>query len=216
MPKNPPNPTYIFRMIHFKNIEYVLTNGMYHKGHEKADPNYVNIGDPGLIKDRNDYDIKIDHPGGKLGEYVPFYFAGHSPMLYQIKTGYRVAQIPQKDIIFVCCDIEDVIRACDKWCFTDGHAKNNMSNFYNDIKELSNIDWDAVNAQMWNNTADDFDRQRKKQAEFLVKYHVPINCIKAVIVKSEEKKRQVENIISKLKLEIPVKVDIHNKLYYHD
>lgn len=214
MPKNPPIPIYIFRMIHFKNIEYVLQNGMCHQEHPKADPEYINIGNPTLIKDRNDYNIKINPPGGKLGEYVPFYFAGHSPMLYQIKTGYGVTHIPQEDIIFVCCDISDVISTCDEWCFTDGHAKNAMSSFYNDLEDLTHIDWEAVNSTIWKNTENDYDKQRKKQAEFLVKHYVPVSCIKYIIVKSEKRKSEVEEIITKLNLSIPVKIDINNKLYY--
>lgn len=65
---------------------------------------------------------------------------------------------------------------------------------------------------MWKNNEEDFDRMRRKQAEFLVKDHVPVNCIGGIIVYNEEKKIHVQHIIDKLKLTIPVKV---NTNYYY-
>lgn len=216
MNKIPPKPLYIYRMIHFDNLEYILTNGICSSKHPKADPNYINIGDSSLIKDREEYPIGINPPGGLLGEYIPFYFAGHSPMLLKIKTGYGVNQIPQENIIFICCNTEDIIRNTNQWCYTDGHAKNKITEFFNDIKDLHHIDWEAVNATYWKSDIYDMDRARKKQAEFLVKYFIPVSCIHSIIVKNESKKEEVQQLLRKLDLDIPVEVDTNNKLYYND
>lgn len=210
----PERPIYIYRMIHFDNIKYVLQKGMCCKDHPDADPNYINIGNMQLIEDRKTYPIRLPLSEDVLGDYVPFYFAGHSPMLLNIKTGHNVLMIPQEDIIFVCCDLDDVITICKTWVFTDGHAKDKMTSFYNDLKDLSHIDWNAVNATYWRNTEDDFDKQRKKQAEFLVKSYIPVCCIKEIFVKTIDKKIQVENIVRNIGLNIPVNVDQENKLYY--
>lgn len=65
--------------------------------HPLADPAYRNIGNRTLIRDREEYRVPIP-PGGTLGEYIPFYFGGHSPMLLNIKGGRQgVERIPQRD-----------------------------------------------------------------------------------------------------------------------
>ena len=164
----------LLRLIHSDMLEEVLTNGMYSKNSGHVISGYINIGDAELIKQRDEYVVKIDPPNGHLGDYIPFYFAGHSPMLLNIKTGYRgIKKHPQSDLVFLVCKISDVIEQCPHWCFTDGHAKSSITKFYNDIEDLSLLDWDTINLQFWNSTEDDYDRMRRKQAEFLVKKHVP-------------------------------------------
>ncbi len=216
MNENPAKPTYIFRMVHFDNLEYILIHGMQSRSNS-TNENYVEIGNQTLIKQRNDYSVGIDPPGGNLGDFVPFYFAGHTPMLLNIKTGYSsVPKRPQTDIVFICCDVEIVVSQCPEWCFTDGHAKNRITSFYNDLEDLSQIDWTAVKAQYWKDDEEDMDRHRKKQSEFLVKNHVPVNCIKSIFVRDENRKAEVEKLIEHLELTIPVAVDKSNKLYYND
>ncbi|MGH2622492.1 MAG: DarT ssDNA thymidine ADP-ribosyltransferase family protein [Sphingobacterium sp.] len=70
-----PNPVFIFRMVHWKNIEYILRHGLCCKSHPEADPEYINIGHQQLIKDREDTLIPISGYG-TLGDYIPFYFWG--------------------------------------------------------------------------------------------------------------------------------------------
>ncbi len=140
MPGRKPDIVKIYRIVHIDNIEHLLKNGMYHRGHANADPNYINIGDSDLIAQRHDYPVGINPPGGALGEYVPFYFGPLSPMLLNIKTGYRgITQRPQRDIIYIACKVSDVVRHCPNWCFTDGHAKNKITTFYNTLEKSIGI-----------------------------------------------------------------------------
>ncbi len=53
------DPVYLFRMVHWQNIQYILTYILFSKNHRLADPNYVNIGDCSLIADRDDYIVPI-------------------------------------------------------------------------------------------------------------------------------------------------------------
>ena len=80
---------HIFRLVHFDNLEEILKNGMYSRNSEHFVKTYVNIGDTTLIKQRESYIVRVTPPNGHLGDYIPFYFAGHSPMLLNIKTGDR-------------------------------------------------------------------------------------------------------------------------------
>jgi len=213
MPGKKPDIVRLFRIIHIDNVDYLLRNGMYTRHNEKADPDYINIGDNDLIANRNDYPVPIDPPNGSLGEYVPFYFGPLSPMLLKIKDGNGgIKKRPQSDIVYVICRLDTVIRQCEEWCFTDGHAKNKMTEFYNDEGNLDEIDWEIVVERYWANTEDDFDRMRRKQAEFLIKHRVPVECISHIIVFDEQKRNLVQEIIDELELNI--KVLIHKPYYY--
>ena len=53
--------------------------------------------------------------------------------------------------------------------FSDGHG---LARFpptaYEDEAQLDQVDWNLVGARYWSDQPDDNDRQRRKQAEFLV------------------------------------------------
>lgn len=205
--------TWLFRIIHVDNLEYLLEYGMFHKSHINADPNYINIGDSILIQQRNDHDVGINPPNGQLGEYVPFYFGGLSPMLLNIKTGHRgITRRPQEEIIYICCSIQSILDKCELWCFTDGHAKNAITTFYNQINDLSHVDLKLAGERYWHNTDEDFDKMRKKQAEFLVKFHVPPECISNIIVYNEDASKRVSKLVTESTNKI--KVHISKNFYY--
>ena len=152
----------LFRIVHIDNVEYILRNGMFIKDSPNADPDYINIGDTILIEQRNDYPVKLEGYG-TLGEYIPFYFGALSPMLLNIKTGYRgITKRPQSEIVYICCSLRQILDNCAEWCFTDGHAKNMLSGFYNHTDDLEKIDWDIVNERYWHDTENDNDRMRRK------------------------------------------------------
>ena len=133
-------------------------------------------------------------------------------MLLNIKTGYRgIKKRKQNEIVFIVCNLEKIVDTCQKWCYTDGHAKNALSNFYDDLKYLDKLDWELINSRYWNNTQKDNDRMRRKQAEFLVYEKVELNCIQGLIVKNEERKLEMEKIILNLDLSLKVYVDKLNK-----
>lgn len=91
----------IFRLIHFDNLEDTLRNGMYSRNSGHIVPNFVNIGDTTLIKQRETFIVPVNPPNGNLGDYIPFYFAGHSPMLLNIKTGHEVSRSEIKKISYI-------------------------------------------------------------------------------------------------------------------
>ena len=215
MPGLQPTIVKVYRIVHIDNIEYLLKYGMFSRAHINADPNYINIGDSDLIAKRHDYPVGINPPGGALGEYVPFYFGRLSPMLLNIKTGYRgIKQRSQSDMVYIVCKVEDLVKHCEEWCFTDGHAKTKITTFYNHLNDLCEVYWDKVDLRIWHNSEDDFDRMRHKQAEFLVKSHVPIRCVLGLITYNNIAANRVKDILEKLNLNIPVKVNPNGSYYY--
>lgn len=213
MPGKIPETIWLYRIVHIDNLEYLLQHGMFHPEHSKADPNYINIGDSELIIKRNDYPVGIVPPGETLGRYVPFYFGPLSPMLLNIKTGFRgITRRPQSDIVYIVCKATDIVEKCKEWCFTDGHAKTSITEFYNNMDDIGEVDWDIVGERYWHNTEEDFDKMRRKQAEFLVKTKVPVSCFAGIGVYNEEKRILVQEIVDNLDLDIPVR--IKSSYYY--
>lgn len=207
-------PNYIYRMVHWQNVEYILLHGMCCRGHTLEDPNYVNIGMRSLIADRHEHPVPIAGKGN-LGEYVPFYFAGHSPMLYLIRDGKSgVEQRPQADIVFIVCTYENIKSAGLPFVFTDKNAKIAVARFFENEADFDKLDWSSINARNWASDESNLARRDLKQAEFLVHQHVPVNCIHALVVKTSERKEYFEEIIRNLGLPIAVYIDEKCKLYY--
>lgn len=203
---------WLFRIIHYKNLSYILKHGFCTKDSPKADPNYISIGDPLLIKSRRIHDVLVNPPNGTLGEYIPFYFGSRSPMLYNIYKGYGVKQFPQEEIIYLCCKLQDIIESEYEWCFTDGHAKTKTTEFFNNINYLERINKQDVDATYWIANEKDKDIRRKKQAEFLVKSELNANFISIIVTYNENMKNIVTELVKNTNLNI--KVGYRASFYY--
>ena len=138
-------------------------------------------------------------------------------MLLNIKTGHRgIRQREQREIVYVCTHIETVVQACPEFCFTDGHAKDRLTAYYNNLADLDKVDWRAVDLTYWVSTEDEPDNMRRKQAEFLVKKHVPISCFSGIIVLDDGAAEAVSTIMTETGCQLPVYVDSKRKYYYND
>jgi len=111
---------------------------------------------------------------GTIHDYVPFYFGPRPPMLYQLHTG-RVAGYNegQPPLIYLVSTVQAVDEAGLRWVFSDGHGIAHFTSWFDSLADLTEVDWDAVYATWWRDTEDDMDRQRRKQAEFLVHEFCP-------------------------------------------
>jgi hypothetical protein len=58
-----------------------------------------------------------------------------------------------------------------------GTPKASQTQFFWQRADLDKVDWALVNERYWQNTEQDRDIQRRKQAELLVFQHVPPQCI---------------------------------------
>jgi len=135
-------------------------------------------------------------PGGVIHDYVPFYFAPRSPMLYAISCGGVAGYSDgQKPIVHLVSSAEAVQEAGLPFVFTDGHAIMDLSDFFNDLNELPRVDWTVMRSRYWNDTVQDPDRCRRRQAEFLVHRSLPWDLIEEIGVMSQETKRGVDAIL---------------------
>lgn len=209
-----PEKIWLYRITHYSNLPHILRHGIVTSKHPDASNAFVSIGKATLIESRSHTKVPVP-PYGELSDYVPFYFGPHSPMLFQIITGNGgVPKKPQGEIVYLISSLDRIIEAGCRFCFTDGHAWNSMSRFYDDAGYLYRIDWEMVKEKQWSDTEEDFDRKRRKQAELLVHFHVPVSCVDAIVVNDEERLNFAKNAVEKAMLSVPVHLSTGKKHFY--
>lgn len=195
---------YIYHITHINNLPSILRNGGL-KPKIQMTGDYVNAAREGIQSHRATKTVMIE-PYGTLHDYVPFYFASRSPMLYTLNLSGAVDESGQKNIIHIVSSVEKIEEIGLRYVFTDGHAIMDLSEFYNTRDKLHEIDWEVVNSWSWKNTPQDPDRKRRKQAEFLVFDFLPISGIISIGVINDTIKQQTESIIVENGREISVRV----------
>lgn len=209
-----PVPTPIYRITHVSNLCGILQQGgMWSDAQSKA---------KGLSSKSIAYDeLKARRAkrhvattkgnavsqGGKLDAYVPFYFANRSPMLYAIHGKTTAYQGGQAEIVYLVSSVQRVVASKRGWCFTDGHAFEGVTEFFDDEAELSKVDWDMIRDWSWRNTLEDLDRKRRKQAEFLVHDFFPWEWVERIGVINKSMKDQVAAIIASASHLPPISIE---------
>ena len=123
---------FIFRITHIENVPWLMENGIHCSNSDKRDPNFHPIGNPDLIDKRTHRVVPVP-PGGTLSDYVPFYFTHHSPMLYNIKTGYNgIRMTPMSEIVILVTSLHRVAEDQLPFVFTDRHAYLQAAQFTSD------------------------------------------------------------------------------------
>lgn len=133
-----------------------------------------------------------------MGDYVPFYFAPRSPMLYVINEGAVAGYAGgQSEVVHLVSAAEEVEAAGLDWVFTDGHADMPpLTSFYDNLGDLGKIDWEVMESRYWHDTVDHPDRRRRRQAEFLVHDSCPWELIGKIGVHNQEIAERVLKIIA--------------------
>lgn len=144
-------------------------------------------------------------PYGVISDYVPFYFAPRSPMMYRIwRGGVASYQRGQEKLVYLVSSVEAVVSCGLAWIGSDGNCATSVTNHYNKFEELLQaVDWPLMEEQYWANTVEDGDRMRRRQAEFLIHRFAPIDCIEYAVAKSDPIAQQAKSALGHV---IPVTV----------
>jgi ssDNA thymidine ADP-ribosyltransferase, DarT len=166
----------IYHFTHGRNLASILADGELRPSATAATT--VDIADA-KIKTSRESRIVTCGPGGLVGEYVPFYFAPRSPMLFRIQQGgVEGVDGDPRGLVYFATTTERLEAAGLRWVFTDGNAAAAVTRFFDDIDQLAEIvDWPLMAATYWSNTTEDGDRVRRRGAEFLVYGAVPLAVI---------------------------------------
>lgn len=175
---------------------------------------YTDIGMPNIKARRRRTPVDCG-PGGTPCDYVPFYFAPRSPMLYSIDRGNVPTYQDGQDSVVHLVAMLSAVRATGRPAvFSEGNAGAAFVKFHDDNPSLLErlIDWEIMKLQYWRSTPDDPYRADRRQAEFLVHGHLPFDVIHTVGVCAEYRANEVREIVNRL--EYPPKVIVRKDWYY--
>jgi len=169
--------------------------------------------DPRVMEGRRNRDVPVE-PGGQLTDYVPFYFASRSPMLYRVATGVNVTNgvTPQDNLVFFILNLGESPRGVldsRRVLVTNGHALSGFAEFRSatraNIEDL--VDFDVINAFMWSNTAEDPYRMHRRQAEILVHRQVPLeSSFISLAVNSQSALNRIHDMLRNHRLNLQCRI----------
>lgn len=189
---------YIFHFTDIHNLDSIIKHGLLCPNVKKEKGiEHKNIANMTIQERRSKMDVIVE-PRGKLHDYVPFYFSSVNPMLL---TLLNKKNIDQNFIIYLCLKIDKLEK--DDAVFTDASAnRNEAPNFYNDVAQLSQLDWELIDCKKWNVGTD--EAKHKKMAEALIHQRVEIEDIDGIVVYNEQIKRYVEQVFNENRIQPPV------------
>lgn len=214
-----PNPTRLFHMTAISNLEAIIQSGSLlckNRGLTNGIA-YQNIAHAGAQGARATKHVP-DPPGGTIHDYVPFYFAPRSPMLYAINAGnVQGCDIRQADILYFETSVQNVAGASLEFVFYDHNATLSFSKPYTDVMHLKHVAWELIcespsldgYCKYFHNVNANprlAARTEKRQAEFLVKNAFPLTLVSRIGVINEAKKHQVQAILARSGLTLTVDV----------
>lgn len=209
-----PIPTPLYRIFDAKNLRSILQDGCFHSPRMLQDSGkeVVRISHAGIMDRRATTTVPCG-PRGCLTDYVAFYFAPRSPMLYAIAMDNVDGHDgDQERIIHTVTTAQEVQSHGLPFVFTDGHGIMALTDFFDNLSRLPEVDWAIMNSQWWNDTNEYPDRKRRRQAEFLVYQVFPWDLVHEVGVKTERMRKAVEKVISEYGKDTTV--TIHPDWYY--
>ncbi|MBN8487934.1 MAG: DUF4433 domain-containing protein [Burkholderiales bacterium] len=221
-----PRPTRLFHITAIANLPAILGTGalLSKNSGAVAGINYQNIAHAGAQSARAVRPVP-NPPGGLVHDFVPFYFAPRSPMLFAIHGG-RVDGCPwrQADIVHFETTVENVTALGQPFVFYDRNATLAFSTPYTDLAHLDTaVAWDLITeaplldgyCKFWQNRAAEpryADRMERRQAEFLVRDQVPLHCMTRVGVINAQVQAQVHGLLAQAG--VPLTVDVMPSWYF--
>lgn len=205
-------PTSIYHITHVNNLPSIAELGLLCDQEVALGTTFHSIAHNAIKQIRAETQVPCA-PGGTLDEYVPFYFAPRSPMLYTINEG-NVPSVTdrQTQIVHLVLSADDLMDA-QECAFTNGHAIMGLSDFFTDLMDLTELDWTAINTPRWGTYYDPTDEtKRKKQSEFLARTAVAWEQVQSIGVPSDSCAERVLELLEGC-AHIPP-VEIQRSWYY--
>lgn len=199
-----PDPLKVYHITHGKNLAGIIAEGcLWSDGQRTTRALPCELVGMSKIKQRRLTELPVPcHKGTRVGEYVPFNFCPRSIMLYILNQGnhpgitYRGGQRP---ILHLQADVRQVVkwarRKGIRWAFSTRNAGAQYCQFRNSLDKLDQIDWSAVAASDFRDSA----VKDGKQAEFLVHERFPWELVEKIGVMDSAVFKRVQTIIADAK-----------------
>ncbi len=189
--------TYLEHMLHFKNLESVLSNGLL--SHNEAYRRELIKEDISMseVQDRR-HQKRFTINGKQIGihDLVSFYFNSRNPMLYRRRNVQ-----PELLILLISADILDSNTNNSQFAiFSDGNAGSSATNFFVGKGNLINVDLNLIYSNSWNHDDADIKREnvRRMCSEALVYPSVSVSAIEKIICPNQIMYDLAEGVKTKL------------------
>ncbi len=192
-----PQPTWLYHFTHPRHLATVISDGMWcDTVMQENGLLETEVGHRGVKERRRSRPVDVG-PGGVTADYVPFYYAPRSPMMYVINQGkvdeYQEGLDP---LVYLVTTPEALSVTGCEMVVSDGNCANAITEFSADLDTLDEmVDWELMEATWWNNTDEDGDRMRRRAAEFLVHQHLPWSAIQRVATRTESILERAQTIL---------------------
>lgn len=181
-----PREIALYHITHVENLASVIATGLAcDTAAQSGGVFQVEIGDRSVKARRRTMPIHAG-PGGVASDYVPFYFAPRSPMLFVIsRGGVPEYQDGEEPLVHLVTDIGMISDLGNPYVFSEGNCASAITEVFDDLDDLERVDWAIMHERYWNDTLEDGDRMRRRMAEFLVHQSVPWSAVREVVVKND-------------------------------
>lgn len=128
-------------MTHLNNVPSIFEKGIV--SYNKAKP--IRHEDIAMQTVQKRREAKIPGTGKQIHEYVPLYFATHTPMQYVLTQGTKKKKpvYEQKDLVFIEVDVVNIFQRSGT-IFSDGNAAASETLFFTNLSDFDKIDWDII------------------------------------------------------------------------
>ncbi|MBQ1061587.1 MULTISPECIES: DUF4433 domain-containing protein [Micromonospora] len=218
MSRPTPERARIMHFTHIDNLPNILATGRLLADSAVGAQLRTDVGAVGIKASRRERPVTCP-PGGFVADYVPFYFAPRSPMMYRISCEHRDGKAgcyPGGDdpLVYLVSSVDRVQGAGLRWVASDGNCAAGVTAFTGNVDDLGKlVDWPLMRATYWNNVPEDPDRIRRRMAELLVHREFPVNLITGYVVRTDARKAQLGHVLRSAGI-IDAYVDVRQHWYY--
>lgn len=187
--------TDVFHFTHIDHLAGMIARGLVSDS-DVGDALVHEVGNRGIKERRRRTAVKVD-PGGVVADYVPFYFAPRSPMLFAIHKGNVEGYDDGIDpLVYLVTSVERLVGLDLCVVTTDRNAVLPYATHVPAAGGLDHVDWDLMQARYWSATADEPDRVERRMAECLVHRHVPWKAVTEIRVLTAARAAEVRAVLA--------------------
>lgn len=194
-----PTPTWVYHFTRFEHLSTIIESGLRCDRQAQSDGLLaIEVGNAGIKARRAARPVPVA-PGGFVADYVPFYFAPRSPMLYAIHMGNVPGYTDGTDrIVYLATTIERLLEVGLDPVLTDRNAVLDYAEYarFRDGEPPEGfIDWPLMREQFWFDTEDYPDRRERRMAECLIHGSVPWEAFLFVGARSQTVVSEVQQVV---------------------
>lgn len=209
----PPDSLLLFHFTRVEHLTTIVLHGLLADS-SAARLLQIEIGNREIKRQRLQRVVPLA-PGGVVADYVPFYWAPRSPMMYAIHRGNVPTYSGRCDrLVYLVTSLERVCRDGHSVVGTDRNAVLAVTRFESEPQRIAaQVDWPLMRASYWASTPDDPERRERRMAELLVHRRVPWTLFGQVITKSGSVAAEVRAVLGRIG-DVGTLVDVRPDLYF--